>query len=416
MTVRCSCRTGCDRPTARRQSTIPMLLSFQRPDAKKARPPRLHDPTRLRKRRAGRSRRFGRRAREHECSARAEADPSRSAAACVRARDRPAHGRVECPPGTRRPASDPRRPWQSRLLPHRRFRSTTPRRRRCGAACACARRGSRSRCWPGSRSGIVSLFYGFMTALAQDLPQFEVAQLAQQSNGVIYADDGKTVLGVLRSDQYRVLVHWNEIAPGHAQRGGRDRGPALLPARRDRPGRHGARRRRQHLDGHARAGRLDDHPAARQEPLEARTGRHALAAPQDHRGRARLPGRAALVEAEDPRGVPQHDLLRPSGLRRRGRRGGVLRRARQGPAAAAGRAARRPRAEPDGQRPGQHPQAALERRTLVLAKLLRAGLHRRLRVPPRRFQAAAAARAGRSASRPRRRRSRTTSSTTCASS
>jgi penicillin-binding protein 1A len=61
--------------------------------------------------------------------------------------------------------------------------------------------------------GLVSLFYGFMTALAQDLPQFEVAQLAQQSNGVMYADDGKTVLGVLRSDQYRVLVHWKEIAP-----------------------------------------------------------------------------------------------------------------------------------------------------------------------------------------------------------
>ncbi len=61
--------------------------------------------------------------------------------------------------------------------------------------------------------GLVSLFYGFMTALAQDLPQFEVAQLAQQSNGVIYADDGKTVLGVLRSDQYRVLVKGNQIAP-----------------------------------------------------------------------------------------------------------------------------------------------------------------------------------------------------------
>jgi penicillin-binding protein 1A len=61
--------------------------------------------------------------------------------------------------------------------------------------------------------GLSALVYGFMTALAQDLPQFEVAQLAQQSNGVIYADDGKTVLGVLRSDQYRVLVHWNEIAP-----------------------------------------------------------------------------------------------------------------------------------------------------------------------------------------------------------
>ena len=160
---------------------------------------------------------------------------------------------------------------------------------------------------------------------------------------------------------------------GHAQRGGRGRGPALLPARRDRPGRHGPRRRRQHLDGHARAGRLHDHPAARQEPLEARTGRHALAAAQDHRGRARLPGRAALVEAEDPRGVPQHDLLRPPGLRRRGRRRGVLRRAREGPAAAAGRPARRPGAEPDELRPRQAPADGPERRTLVLAKLLQQG-------------------------------------------
>ena len=90
--------------------------------------------------------------------------------------------------------------------------------------------------------GIVSLFYGFMTALAQDLPQFEVAQLAQQSNGVIYADDGKTVLGVLRSDQYRVLVPWKEIAPVMRNAVVCGRGPALLPARRDRPGRHGAAR------------------------------------------------------------------------------------------------------------------------------------------------------------------------------
>jgi penicillin-binding protein 1A len=66
-------------------------------------------------------------------------------------------------------------------------------------------------CWLAL--GLVSLFFGFMTALAQDLPRFEVTQLAQQSNGVIYADDGKTVLGTLRSDQYRLLVHWNEIAP-----------------------------------------------------------------------------------------------------------------------------------------------------------------------------------------------------------
>ena len=145
-------------------------------------------------------------------------------------------------------------------------------------------------------------------------------------------------------------------------------------ARRDRPGRHGARGRRQHLDGHARPGRLDDHPAARQEPLAPGAGRHALAAAQDHRGRARLPGRAALVEAEDPRGVPQHDLLRPPGLRRRGRRRGLLRRAREGPAAAAGRPARRHwcRTRPPTTRCCTR-EARWSGGTLVLGKLLEQG-------------------------------------------
>ena len=179
--------------------------------------------------------------------------------------------------------------------------------------------------------GVVSLVYGFMTALAQDLPQFEVAQLAQQSNGVIYADDGKTVLGVLRSDQYRVLVHWNEIAPVMRN--------AVVSVEDRRFYEHGA------IDpvGMGRAvvvniwtGTLAQggstitqqlvknrwHPGQAGEPL---------AAPQDHRVGARLPGRAALVEAEDPRGVPQHHLLRPPGLRRRGGRGGLLRGAREGP-------------------------------------------------------------------------------------
>ena len=145
-------------------------------------------------------------------------------------------------------------------------------------------------------------------------------------------------------------------------------------ARRDRPGRHGPRRRRQHLDGHAGPGRLDDHAAARQEPLEARAGQQPLAAAQDHRVGARLPGRAALVEAEDPRGVPQHDLLRPPGLRRRGRR------RRPTSACTRRRSSRiRPRCSPRSCRtrrrttPSCIRKRALDRRTLVLGKLLEQG-------------------------------------------
>ena len=201
-----------------------------------------------------------------------------------------------------------------------------------------------------------------------------------------------------------------------AQRRGLDRGPALLHPRRHRPGRHGARRGRQHLDGHAGPGRLDDHPAARQEPLAPGAGRAALGAAQDHRGGARLPGRAALVEAEDPRGVPQHDLLRASGLRRRGGRGGLLRRPREEPAAAPGGAARGARAEPVGQRsgpaPGSRPGSGAGSCSASCSSRATSTSSSTASPTPSRSCRAA----GRSASRPRRRRSRATSSTTSASS
>ena len=347
----------------------------------------------LRKRRDSRSRRF-RGGHGSRCSARAKADPSRSRPGACGVRGAMT-GTV--PPGTRGPASDPRRPWQSRLLPHRRFRSITPRRRRCGGACGCARRGSRSPCWPGSRSGFVSLFFGFMTALAQDLPQLEVAQLAQQSNGVIYADDGKTVLGVLRSDQYRVLVHWRDIAPVMRN--------AMVSVEDRRFYQHGA------IDpvgmaraavvniwtGTPRAGRLDDHPAAGQEPLEAGAGA-ARARSGARSSRPHSPTRSSSTgrSRRSSRSTSNHDLLRAPGLRRRGRGGrrtSACTPMTLQPQQAALLAGLGP--EPHELRPREAPAGSHGAPFARARQAAAAGLHRCLRVSPRRRQAAAARAAGR---------------------
>ncbi len=264
--------------------------------------------------------------------------------------------------------------------------------------------------------GLVSLFYGFMTALAQDLPQFEVAQLAQQSNGVIYADDGKTVLGTLRSDQYRVLVRWQEIAPvmrdavvsiedrrfyehgaidpvgmgraavvniwtGTLAQGGSTITQQLVK-NRWKPGQAGQRSVRRKIIESALAYQVEQH-WSKQKILEeylntiyfGHLAYGVEAAAEVYFGvhaKDLQPHQAALLAAL---------VQNPTALR---------------PAAPAGCGARasQPRAR----------QAA------------RAGLHRLLRVPARRCQAAAPARPRARLPGARRRRSRTTSSTTCASS
>ena len=63
--------------------------------------------------------------------------------------------------------------------------------------------------------------------------------------------------------------------------------------------------------------------------------------PQGARGGARLPPRASRHQGEDPRALPQHDLLREQRLRRAGRVHHVLRRAREPPRPRAVRAPRR---------------------------------------------------------------------------
>ncbi len=128
-------------------------------------------------------------------------------------------------------------------------------------------------------------------------------------------------------------------------RHGRDRGPPLLPARRHRlRGRH-PRRRAEPRQPEDRAGRLDDHDAARPQPLHLQRA-HVPA--QDPRGQGRAGDRGAALQAVDPRQVPQHGALRHGGRavgdRRQGRRADLLQQA-PGPAdAARGRDARRPAA------------------------------------------------------------------------
>ena len=88
-------------------------------------------------------------------------------------------------------------------------------------------------------------------------------------------------------------------------------------------------------------------------PDEGRAGHPADHRPQDPGAEVRDPGRGGPGQEEDPRELPQHHVLRPAGLRRRGRLPALLQQARQGPEPRRGRAAGRPRPVAQPLRPGQ---------------------------------------------------------------
>ena len=135
---------------------------------------------------------------------------------------------------------------------------------------------------------------------------------------------------------------------------GRHRGPPLLRPRRDRRGGHRPRAVAGHQGRGGGRGRLDDHPAARPQPLHLE---RADGAAQGHGG---VPGREArrrLVEAEDPRELPQLGLLREPRLRRGGGIAHVLLPHGADAEPAAGCARRRAAAGPDDLRPAHRPRA-----------------------------------------------------------
>jgi penicillin-binding protein 1A len=61
-----------------------------------------------------------------------------------------------------------------------------------------------------------SFAFGLVAAIASELPTLETVRQQQRErevNGYIYANDGRTILAVLRGDENRVFVDWDDIHP-----------------------------------------------------------------------------------------------------------------------------------------------------------------------------------------------------------
>ncbi len=61
--------------------------------------------------------------------------------------------------------------------------------------------------------GTTALGLGLVSAIASQVPELDPTKQHQQVNGYIYADDGHTILSVLRGSQARVIVASNQISP-----------------------------------------------------------------------------------------------------------------------------------------------------------------------------------------------------------
>ena len=60
--------------------------------------------------------------------------------------------------------------------------------------------------------GLASFTYGLISAVAGEIPQLDPASRHVERDGYIYASDGRTVLAVLRGDESRVLVGYDQIS------------------------------------------------------------------------------------------------------------------------------------------------------------------------------------------------------------
>ena len=157
------------------------------------------------------------------------------------------------------------------------------------------------------------------------------------ANSFVYAADG-TVLGAIPAERNRQPVGLDGMSHWVDERDGRRRGPPLLRARRHRLRGHRPRRGRERQERPHRPGRLDDHAAARPQPLHRQGG---LPRPQDQGGLPRPEARGRAHEGLDPRELPEPGLLREPRLRRRGRGADLLLEARRRPQSRAGGADRR---------------------------------------------------------------------------
>ena len=178
------------------------------------------------------------------------------------------------------------------------------------------------------RAGAVSMVFGMMAAVSQDLPA--IYNFAQYKA----LEEQRGLRRLRRADRHadqrpeQDPAHLRADLPQRQERGGLDRGHALLRAQRRRLPGHRPRPGQGHPQPERRPGRLDDHRAVRQERARRPGQPHGL--PEVPRGGARLPARAPLEQGQDPHRVPQHDLLRRGRLRDRGRGPHLLRQAHPG--------------------------------------------------------------------------------------
>ena len=171
---------------------------------------------------------------------------------------------------------------------------------------------------------VLSVGLGAGAALSQscDLNTLRPVEIGQ--NSFVFARDGSRARLDPGRAQPRAGLEPPDVEVA-AARDRLDRGPALLPARRRRLRGHRARRVEGRDRRQGRRGRLDDHAAARPQPLH-RPGEDVQ--PQGEGGVPRDQALEQVVEVEDPQRVPEHRLLRQPRLRRRGGVADVLLEAR----------------------------------------------------------------------------------------
>ena len=224
----------------------------------------------------------------------------------------------------------------------------------------------------------LSFTFGLVRAVASEIPALDPAAQHSDVDTVVYAENGRSVLAVLRGDESRVLVDTEDIAPIMRQ--------AIVSVEDQRFYEHNG----VDVRGIARAlwqdvrqqGIVEGGSTITQQFVKnayIRNERDDRA--EGARGGARVAARAGLDEGPHPHRVPEHDLLRARRLRHPAGGARVLQEGREGP-----RRCRNRRCSP-GSRPTRrsttrpsNPRSAKLRRRHVLAMMLEQG-----KITPRQF-------------------------------